>query len=165
MKKIKTNAMRALEALKIPYAVFSYDGSDGLIDGISVANKIKQPISLVYKTLLTLGQSGQVYVMVIPVAGELDLKKAARAVGEKSVHMLPVKDITLVSGYIRGGCSPLAMKKRYKTVIDESAMALKEMIVSAGQIGLQMMLTPEHLIVACSGCTAEIVIHDGTDSV
>lgn len=160
----KTNAMRALEALKIPYAVLNYDSSDGQIDGISVALKMKQPVALVYKTLLTLGQSGQVYVMVIPVAMELDLKKAARAVGEKSVHMLPVKDITLVSGYIRGGCSPLAMKKRYKTVLDESATLLKEMIVSAGQIGLQIMLTPQHLLMASGATIAEVVLHDGRES-
>ncbi|MDP4163303.1 MAG: Cys-tRNA(Pro) deacylase [Bacillota bacterium] len=140
MVQVKTNAMRLLDAKKISYEVMFYDSGDGKIDGISVAEKIGKPAEEVYKTLVT--QAGKnIYVFVIPVETELDLKKAAKAAGEKKIDMLPVKDIQKWTGYIRGGCSPIGMKKEYKTFIDNSAMMLKSIIVSGGKIGVQIHLT------------------------
>ena len=140
----KTNAMRILETLKVPYTMHTYDPG-GEIDGISVAKKLGQNKEQVFKTLVTKGRSGEHYVFVIPVAEELDLKAAANSVSEKSVEMIHVKDIQKVTGYIRGGCSPLGMKKQFRTVIDESAKAQPTVIVSGGKIGFQMELTPEDL--------------------
>lgn len=140
----KTNAMRILETLKVPYTMHTYDPG-GEIDGISVAEKLGQNKEQVFKTLVTKGRSGEHYVFVIPVAEELDLKAAAHSVSEKSVEMIHVKDIQKVTGYIRGGCSPLGMKKQFCTVIDESAKAQPTVIVSGGKIGFQMELTPEAL--------------------
>ena len=140
----KTNAMRILETLKVPYTMHTYDPG-GEIDGISVAEKLGQNKEQVFKTLVTKGRSGEHYVFVIPVAEELDLKAAAHSVSEKSVEMIHVKDIQKVTGYIRGGCSPLGMKKQFRTVIDESAKARPTVIVSGGKIGFQMELTPEDL--------------------
>lgn len=140
----KTNAMRILETLKVPYTMHTYDPG-GEIDGISVAEKLGQNKEQVFKTLVTKGRSGEYYVFVIPVAEELDLKAAAHSVSEKSVEMIHVKDIQKVTGYIRGGCSPLGMKKQFRTVIDESAKAQPTVIVSGGKIGFQMELTPEAL--------------------
>ena len=140
----KTNAMRILETLKVPYTMHTYDPG-GEIDGISVAENLGQNKEQVFKTLVTKGRSGEHYVFVIPVAEELDLKAAAHSVSEKSVEMIHVKDIQKVTGYIRGGCSPLGMKKQFRTVIDESAKAQPTVIVSGGKIGFQMELTPEDL--------------------
>ena len=140
----KTNAMRILETLKVPYTMHTYDPG-GEIDGVSVAEKLGQNKEQVFKTLVTKGRSGEHYVFVIPVAEELDLKAAAHSVSEKSVEMIHVKDIQKVTGYIRGGCSPLGMKKQFRTVIDESAKAQPTVIVSGGKIGFQMELTPEDL--------------------
>ena len=141
----KTNAMRILEKQKIPYDVETYDASDGVIDGVSVAGKIGQDPKFVYKTLVTQGKSKNYFVFVIPVACELDLKAAAKSVGEKSVEMIAVKDINKITGYIRGGCSPVGMKKQFQTVIDESAKALGFFYVSGGKIGLQLKLNPASL--------------------
>lgn len=140
----KTNAMRILETLKVPYTMHTYDPG-GEIDGVSVAEKLGQNKEQVFKTLVTKGRSGEHYVFVIPVAEELDLKAAAHSVSEKSVEMIHVKDIQKVTGYIRGGCSPLGMKKQFRAVIDESAKAQPTVIVSGGKIGFQMELTPEAL--------------------
>lgn len=145
MEKVKTNAMRALEKAGIKYNSYTYD-SDGAIDGVSVAEKIGQPAEHVYKTLVTQGSSREYFVFVIPVAEELDLKAAARAVGEKAVEMIKVTDINKVTGYIRGGCSPVGMKKEYKTVLDSSCEALKTIIVSAGKIGHQIEVSPDDLV-------------------
>ena len=141
----KTNAMRILEKQKIPYDVETYDASDGVIDGVSVAGKIGQDPKFVYKTLVTQGKSKNYFVFVIPVAKELDLKAAAKSVGEKSVEMIAVKDINKITGYIRGGCSPVGMKKQFQTVIDESAKELEYFYVSGGKIGLQLQLNPVSL--------------------
>ncbi len=141
----KTNAMRILEKQKIPYDVGTYDASDGVIDGVSVAGKIGQDPKYVYKTLVTQGKSKNCFVFVIPVACELDLKAAAKSVGEKSVEMIAVKDINKITGYIRGGCSPVGMKKQFQTVIDESAKELEYFFVSGGKIGLQLKLNPVSL--------------------
>jgi Cys-tRNA(Pro)/Cys-tRNA(Cys) deacylase len=146
LDKIKTNAMRILEKAGINYNTYNYDHSDGLIDGVSVADKIGQPVEHVYKTLVTQGTSREYYVFVIPVADELDLKAAARAVNEKAVEMIKVADINKVTGYIRGGCSPIGMKKEYKTVLDSSCKGLNTIIISAGKLGHQVELAPDNLV-------------------
>lgn len=145
MAQAKTNAMRILDAKKVSYDMYTYDNKDGKIDGVSVAEKIGRDPKEVYKTLVAQGASKNIYVFVIPVAEELDLKKAAKAAGEKNVEMLPVKDIQKWTGYIRGGCSPIGMKKEYKTFIDEHAKGLDTIIVSAGKIGVQIVLDPVQL--------------------
>lgn len=145
MAQSKTNAMRILDAKKIRYDMLTYDNKDGKIDGVSVAEKIGKDPKEVYKTLVAQGASKNVYVFVIPVLEELDLKKAAKAAGEKNIEMLPVKDIQKWTGYIRGGCSPIGMKKEYKTFIDEQAKLLDTIIVSGGKIGVQMVLDPAQL--------------------
>lgn len=142
---IKTNAMRILESAGISYKAYTYESDDGLIDGISVANKLHIEVEQVFKTLVTVAKSGTYYVFDIPVNAELNLKKAAAAVGEKSVEMIAVKDINKVTGYIRGGCSPIGMKKEYKTVIDETAILFDTICISAGKIGYQVELNPEDL--------------------
>lgn len=156
MAQSKTNAMRILDQKKIPYGMNSYDSSDGKIDGISVAEKIGKDPALVYKTLVCQGGSGSYYVFVIPVAEELDLKKSARAAGEKKIEMIPVKDIQKVTGYIRGGCSPVGMKKEYRTFLDSSAEALDDIIVSGGRIGTQIELKVVDLLMAVKGEIKEL---------
>ena len=156
MKISKTNAMRELEKTKIFYQAHSYDHGDGAIDGVSVAHKLGQNPDQVFKTLVTQATSKQYYVFVIPVAKELNLKAAARSVGEKSVEMIPVKEINKVTGYIRGGCSPIGMKKAYPTVIDESALTQESIMVSAGKIGLQIQIAPHDLISLIGASTAFI---------
>lgn len=152
----KTNAMRMLDRGKVPYTVHTYDHSDGRIDGVSVAAKVGIDPERVYKTLVTRGNSGGYFVFVIPVALELDLKKAARAVGEKSVAMLRVEEINRVTGYIRGGCSPVGMKKRYPTVFDSRAAGLETIVVSGGRIGTQVELDPGALMAVVGAKTADI---------
>ena len=141
----KTNAMRILDSAKIEYTAHHYESNDGLIDAVSVAKKMGEDVSLVYKTLVTASPSKNYYVFVIPAAAELDLKAAAKSVGEKSVEMIKVSDINKVTGYIRGGCSPVGMKKNYKTVIDISAKELCKFFVSAGKIGYQLEISPSEL--------------------
>lgn len=143
MDKIKTNAVRILEKNKINYSIHHYE-CDGFTDGADIAKKLGLDPEEVYKTLIAKGKSGKYYVFVIPVEDELDLKKAAKAAGEKNVEMIHVKDINAVSGYIRGGCSPVGMKKKYETFI-ESTGELEKIYVSAGRIGDMMCLTPEDL--------------------
>lgn len=156
MANFKTNAMRILDKKKISYNTYSYDHSDGLIDGVSVANKMGQPLEKVFKTLVTIGANREYYVFVIPVSDELDLKAAARAVGEKSIEMIKVSDINKITGYIRGGCSPIGMKKEYKTVIHSSCESLDKMIISAGKIGHQIEIVPADLIKLINGKTESI---------
>ncbi|MGG7179156.1 Cys-tRNA(Pro) deacylase [Clostridium paraputrificum] len=141
----KTNAMRTLDKAKIAYDVHTYECKDGQIDGVAVANKLGQDINKVFKTLVAQGHSREFYVFVIPVAEELDLKKAAKVAGEKKVEMIHVKDINKFTGYIRGGCSPLAMKKLYKTFIHETAKDIDKIIFSGGKIGLQIEADPEEI--------------------
>lgn len=154
MKISKTNAMRILDSKKIPYELITYESKDGKIDGVSVAEKIDREPKQVFKTLVAQGTSKNLYVFIIPVAEELDLKKAAKAAGEKKVELIPVKDIQKWTGYIRGGCSPIGMKKAYRTFIHESAHTLETIIVSGGKMGLQMELKVEDL----QGATAAEVI-------
>ena len=153
----KTNAMRILDKNKINYEVITYDISDDKIDGISVAEKTGQDMKEVYKTLVTQGVSRELYVFVIPVDKELDLKKAARSAGEKSLQMIHVKDITKYTGYIRGGCSPVGMKKLYKTFIQEEARDLENICVSGGKKGLQVKLEPMDLIKIINGSFADVI--------
>lgn len=137
--------MRILDKEKIDYKMMSYSADDGKIDGISVAQKIGREPGIVYKTLISQGSSKAYYVFVIPVEAELDLKKAAKVVGEKKVEMIPVKEINKVSGYIRGGCSPVGMKKLFPTFIDEAAKSLETIIVSGGSIGIQIEIIVDDL--------------------
>ncbi|MGL5823136.1 MAG: Cys-tRNA(Pro) deacylase [Sarcina sp.] len=145
MKVSKTNAMRILDRAKIDYQMREYDSSDGHIDGLAVANKVGKDPKEVFKTLVTIGHSKNYYVFVIPVAEELDMKKAAKSVGEKNIEMIHVKDINKVTGYIRGGCSPVGMKKNYITRIHETAKELEKITVSGGKIGMQIDVAPSDL--------------------
>jgi len=156
MKVPKTNAMRMLDTAKVPYQVHTYTSEDGAIDGVSVAQKLGQDIKQVYKTLVTQGAGKNYFVFVIPVAKELDLKAAARAVGEKNVQMIPVADINKVTGYIRGGCSPVGMKKLFTTVMDTSAFSQPFICVSGGKIGIQIQLDPAALRDLIHAKTADI---------
>ncbi|MEK3878162.1 Cys-tRNA(Pro) deacylase [Paenibacillus sp. FSL H8-0122] len=152
----KTNAMRILDARKISYTIHSYDNEDGLIHGTAVAEKIGLPPEVVFKTLVA--HSGpQPYVYVIPVAEELDLKRAARAAGVKKIELLPLKDLLKHTGYVRGGCSPVGMKKLYPTFIHSSAAELETIAVSAGRIGVQMELEPKLLGEAVSAVFTELI--------
>lgn len=143
-KGIKTNAMRILEKNKIPYETIQYE-CDEFIDGLHTAQKTGAPVEQSFKTLVVQGKSKGYYVLVIPIAEEIDLKKAARVLKEKSIEMIHVKDITNVTGYVRGGCSPLGMKKQYATVIHRSALDYEEIYVSGGRIGTTLKLNPEDL--------------------
>ena len=156
MAEAKTNAMRMLDRTKVPYRVYTYDHSDGKIDGVSVAQKLGQDVNAVFKTLVTRGHSGGYFVFVLPVAQELDLKKAAKAVGEKSVEMIHVAEINKVTGYIRGGCSPVGMKKSYPTVFDRSVEGLPTVIVSGGRIGCQIEADPRLLLPLVKATTAPL---------
>ncbi len=145
-----------LDREKIPYNVHTYDNSDGKIDGPSVAAKIGQDPKRVWKTLVTKGSSGGYFVFVLPVELDLDLKKAAKAVGEKSVSMIRVDEINKVTGYIRGGCSPVGMKKLYPTVFDRRVEDLPTVVVSGGRIGTQIEVEPDALLKAVKAVTADI---------
>lgn len=137
----KTNAMRILDRMKIPYEVLSYP-CDSFIDGLHTADALGIPYENCYKTLVLQGKSRQYIVFVLPIAEELDLKECARIAGEKSVEMIPVKEINAVTGYIRGCCTALGMKKEYPTVLHESALKLSYLCVSGGRLGVQLKLSP-----------------------
>lgn len=145
-KMKKTNAMRILERNKIDYIVHEYDVIDDKKDGISVANSLGQDPEKVFKTLVTKGVSGEHYVFVIPVCDELDLKKAAKAAGEKKVEMIPMKTLLPTTGYVHGGCSPVGMKKQFRTFIHESAKAYERFICSGGKVGMQIDLKLEDVV-------------------
>lgn len=155
-KEQKTNAMRFLEKNKISYESQSYQ-CDEFIDGITVAQKLGQSLDETFKTLIAHGKSGQYYCFLLPVAKELDLKKAAKSVGEKSVELIHVKDITKVTGYVRGGCTPIGMKKQFVTVVHNSAETLTEFFISGGKIGLQIRLSPAELVRSIRGKFEDIV--------
>ncbi|MCF6463507.1 Cys-tRNA(Pro) deacylase [Clostridium sp. Cult1] len=157
MSKIKTNAMRILDTHNIEYNIITYDKKDGKVDGVSVAKKIGKDPEKVFKTLVAQGSSGELYVFIIPVAKELDLKKAAKVSGEKKIEMLPVKDITKYTGYMRGGCSPIGMKKIYPTFIDESSLSLDSIIVSGGKIGVQIEMNIESLQSVTNAISGKLV--------
>lgn len=153
----KTNAMRILDTQNIHYQMLSYENKDGKIDGVSVAQKVDRDVDQVYKTLVTQGSSKSLYVFVIPVEEELDLKKAAKVAKEKKVDLIAVKDLQKRTGYIRGGCSPIGMKKLYPTFIDQSAVRLEKMIISGGKIGIQIEINPHDLSGVVQGVFASII--------
>lgn len=158
-KQAKTNAVRLIEQQKIPHELFEYTTEDGgAVDGITVAGKIGQPVEYVFKTLIATAGKGKYFVFVIPVAAELNLKAAAKVVGEKKVELIPVKELLGLTGYIRGGCSPIGMKKLFPTYIDQSAQTLDFIIVSAGKIGMQIKLAPIDLANASSAQFAAITM-------
>ena len=156
-KEEKTNVMRTLDQKKIPYTAFSYD-PNGPIDGVSVAAETGLDAASVFKTLVTKGASGAYYVFDIPVAENLDLKKAAKAVGEKSIVMLPQKELLGLTGYVHGGCSPVGMKKQFPTVFHETANELALVAVSAGKIGHQVQVKPDDLLKLLRAKTADVVV-------
>lgn len=156
-KDVKTNVMRILEKENIPYQHFTYECEE-FVDGIQVADMLSLPHEKVYKTLVTQGNSKNYFVFVIPIEAELDLKKAARSVGEKSVAMLHVKDINQVTGYIRGGCTAIGMKKQYVTRLDQGAKEQETIIISGGRIGSQVELSPDDLLKACRGEYGDIIV-------
>ena len=155
-KEEKTNVMRTLEQKKIPYTAFSYD-PNGPLDGVSVAASLGQDPAAVFKTLVTKGAGRAYYVFDIPVAENLDLKKAARAVGEKSIVMLPQKELLPLTGYVHGGCSPVGMKKQFPTVFHETVNGLETVTVSAGKIGHQVQVRPEDLLALLGAKTADVI--------
>ena len=156
-KEVNTNAMRILDRNKIKYTLNTYE-CDNFIDGVSIADALGQDYGMSFKTLVTVGKSGQYYVFALPIAEELDMKKAAKVVGEKSIEMLHVKDINKVTGYIRGGCTPIGMKKQYPTVIHESAKSYDTIIVSGGRIGAQIFLAPDDLISVTGGKYEDVIV-------
>jgi len=156
-REAKTNAMRFLETQKVAYTAHEYAHEEGVaVDGVTVAAEMGEDPACVFKTLVTQGAQHGFFVFVIPVAAELDLKAAARSVGEKSVTMLHVADLLRVTGYVRGGCSPVGMKKQYATVFDESALQQQKIYVSGGRIGTQVCCAPAELIRAARAKTAPL---------
>lgn len=153
---IKTNVMRILAQQKIEFEMFEYPHSDEAVDGMTVALSLHQDPRAVFKTLVGRGKSGALYVFCIPVAASLDLKCAAKAAGEKSLQMLHVRELLAATGYVRGGCSPIGMKKHFPTIFDESVLTLTKVIVSAGKIGYQVCLAPHDLIRLANAHTAPI---------
>lgn len=156
MAAIKTNVIRILDKEKIPYTCSTYEVKDGKIDGIAVAHKIGIDEKQVFKTLLVQGKSKTCYVCVIPVAKELDFKKISILTKEKSIEMLPVNDLQKTTGYIRGGCSPIGMKKLFKTFIDETVSGLECITFSAGKLGVQVTVQPKDLISLIQAEVAEL---------
>ena len=144
-KKEKTNVMRLLDAAGIPYRTMEYEVDENDLSGIHVAQQLGQDPDTCFKTLVLKGEKTGYLVCCIPVAEELDLKKAAKAAGDKKVEMLPMKELLPTTGYIRGGCSPIGMKKKFPTYIEETAILFDEIAVSAGMRGAQIILNPETL--------------------
>ncbi len=157
-KEVKTNAMRILDKNNIKYELNTYD-CDNFVDGKSIADMLGQDYNISFKTLVATGKSGQYYVFVIPVAEELDLKIAAKEAGEKNIALLHVKDINKVTGYIRGGCTPVGMKKQYPVFVHGSAKGFERIIISGGRLGAQIFLNPDDLIKVTGGKYADIIVH------
>lgn len=155
-KEIKTNVMRILDQAKIAYRPHYYAHNGGAVDGVTVASLLGQNPDQAFKTLVTRGASRECYVFVIPVAKELNLKAAAKSVGEKSVEMLHVNELLSVTGYVRGGCSPIGMKKLFRTVVDESCLVQETMMVSAGKVGTQVEFSPGDLLAVVKATTAPL---------
>lgn len=160
MKEQKTNVMRLLERAKISYTPHTYPHGDDPVDGPTVAALLGQDPARVFKTLVTVGASRRYYVFDIPVLWELDLKKAARAVGEKSVAMPHLSELTPLTGYVRGGCSPIGMKKQFPTVLDRSALDYDTICISAGKIGAQVELAPGALLALVEGTAADLTVQE-----
>ena len=158
-KEVKTNAMRMLDRAKVSYTYEEYE-CDDFTDGIQTADKLGYGHKLVYKTLVTTGKTGNHYVFVIPIEAEIDFKKAAKVVGEKSLEMLHLKDLTKVTGYVRGGCSPLGMKKQFPTVVHESAASFDKIYISGGRVGTSITVNPDALLKVTRGQYADIIQHN-----
>lgn len=156
-KENKTNAMRILDSSQIAYRVKTYE-CDEFVDGIHVADLNGDPYDQSFKTLVTVGKTGSYYVFVIPIDKEIDFKKAAKIIGEKSLEMIHVKDIQAVTGYIRGGCTPLGMKKSYPTIIQEDAKKFNEIIISGGKLGMQILINPFDLAKAVNGKFSDVIL-------
>jgi Cys-tRNA(Pro)/Cys-tRNA(Cys) deacylase len=152
----KTNVMRILDKAGVKYTTLSYPVNDNKTDGISVAKKIDRSESQVFKTLVTIANNKNFYVFVIPVNSELNLKSAANVAGVKKIDMIPSKTLLQTTGYIKGGCSPIGMKKQFTTYIHSSANNLETMVVSAGKIGLQIELSPGNLLSVTRGVIADM---------
>jgi ybaK/ebsC protein len=155
----KTNVMRLLEQAKISYKHYTY-GDGEAISGTEVAKELGQDPNQVFKTLVTIGKSKAYYVFVVPVNRELNLRKAAKAVGEKSIEMIKSKELLPLTGYVHGGCSPIGMKKRFVTVLHESALNWESIIFSAGKIGYQVQVSPKDLKKLVPYTTADIIEED-----
>ncbi|MBQ9539668.1 MAG: Cys-tRNA(Pro) deacylase [Treponema sp.] len=155
-KEEKTNVMRVLDQKKVHYEFHSYE-PDATMTGVQIASLLGEEQERVFKTLVTKGKSGQHYVFVVPVGGELELKKAAQAAGEKSVAMIPQKELLPLTGYVHGGCSPIGMKKSFPTFIHESARSFDRVFVSAGKVGFQVELSPQDLAAVSAATFADIV--------
>lgn len=158
MAEQKTNAMRILDQQKMKYGVIYYEVVGEFVSGVDVAEKTNVPLDRDFKTLIAQGKSEKYSVFVLPVAEEMDMKKAARAVGEKSIDLIPVKDINRITGYVRGGCSPLGIKRQCKVVIHESAKDLDTVYVSGGKLGCTIFLSPLDLAKAANAVFADIVL-------
>ena len=159
-RESKTNAMRILDKNKIEYETITYECKE-FIDGIHAAEASGIPAEISYKTLVMRGKSGSFYVFVVPVPASVNLKKAAKIVGEKSIEMIHTKDILTVTGYVRGGCSPIGMKKQFPTVIDLSASGLEQISVSGGRIGCSLRMSPEDLIRLTRAECADVILETG----
>nr|WP_027870390.1 Cys-tRNA(Pro) deacylase [[Eubacterium] cellulosolvens] len=155
-KEAKTNAMRILDKGKVSYEVLSYE-CEAFIDGMHMAEATGAPVDQSYKTIVTKGKSGQHYVLVIPIAEEIDLKKAAKAVGEKAVEMVHVKELFGLTGYVRGGCSPIGMKKQFPTILDSSAERFDKIYISGGRVGLSLCVAPSDILKVSGGTFGQIV--------
>lgn len=155
--KHKTNAMRILDAAKLPYSSYTF-ATDEALSGVEVARILDIDPDRMFKTLVTIGKSKEHYVFMIPVAEELDLKKAAAAVGEKSIAMIKSKELLGLTGYVHGGCSPLGMKKFFTTIIDETAELYNRIVFSAGKIGMQIDMAPEDLAQAIKLSQADLTV-------
>ena len=156
MAEQKTNVMRLLDQKKIKYTAREYPHSDAPVDGVTAAALMGQDPARVFKTLVARGASKKIYVFDIPAAAELDLKKAAKAVGEKSIAMVHVSEITALTGYVRGGCSPVGMRKRFPTLVDETAQLFDLIHISGGRRGLSLVLAPDDLVAFCEATYADI---------
>lgn len=156
-KAVKTNAMRILDSMKIAYEMQTYE-CDEFVDGVTTADKLGLAHELVYKTLVTVAKSRAYYVFVIPIEAELDMKAAAKAVGEKALELLPLKELTPVTGYIRGGCTAIGMKKAFPTVLDASVKEIPYLHVSGGKPGLQIKLSLEDYLRASRAEIADVVV-------
>ena len=161
-KELKTNAMRILDRMNIPYEYQTYE-CENFEDGIATADQLSLPHEEVYKTLVTQAKSGSHYVFVIPIEEEIDFKKAAKVVGEKSLEMIPLKNLTSITGYVRGGCTAIGMKKQFRTVIDSSAQQYDEIYVSGGRIGTTLKLSPEDLRKTVRAEYGELTVREAQD--
>ena len=153
----KTNAVRLLEAQNIPYSIIEYDFNEDEIDAVSVAKKIGAEPESVFKTLVAVNERNEFFVFVIPGNFELNLKNAARVTGNKNIELIKVKDLQPLTGYLRGGCSPIGMKKQYPTFIDENAQLFNNIFVSAGARGIQLNISPDNLCNITNAKFAELI--------